>query len=330
MDRSVMTDIAGLERYASHLHPAILADIEKWTGHPQLAKLHAALTAHRTRKNFLNAWAEAIIARHLLRRGCDLEVEVPTPSGKACDFRVTLGGQEFFLHVKRLETDRPGRRKLTISSRLRYLERINRPYVVGVRWREGASDEQMQRLVRSASDFILHARVGDELVVHDDEGREIGGVLIVAPWEGPHVSLAIGLPSGFIDEAPRMRKLLRRAYRQFMPRAANVILICSSHADEHEEFENALLGSHVERWDAFPPRGRRIAHGRAADGFWQGQTCADSAVAGWFPFALEDERPRARLWFRPGALLDEDLRSTLRALFDDRAADSAAASRAGA
>jgi hypothetical protein len=317
-----MTEIGGLEQFAPQLHPAILADIESWADDDELGKLHAALTAHRTAKSFLDALAEAIVARQLLRRGCRLKIEVPTPRGKACDFQVITDALEFFLHVKRLKTDRPGRRKLTISSRLRYLERINRPYVVGVRWKDGVTDEDMQRLVRSASEFIQHARLGDELVVKDDHGEEIGGVLIVAPREGKHVSLVIGLPSGFIDEAPRMRKLLRRAYRQFMPRETNVILICSSHADDDEDFQNALLGSHVERWDAFPPRGRRIAHGRAADGFWQGQTYADSAVAGWFRFAPDQPRPGVRLSFRPGAEVDGALRQALEDLFEVAAGEA--------
>lgn len=323
-----MTDIGGLEKFAPRLHPAVLADINQWVGHGELGKLHARLNGHRTLKSFLDTWAEAIVARHLLRRDCELKLEVPTPGGKACDFQVTAGADEFYLHVKRLDTQRPAHKRLTISSRLRYLERINRPYVVGVRWQEGASDEQMQRLVRSAADFIMHARVGDELLVHGDDGREIGGVLIVAPWEGPHVSLAIGLPSGFIDEAPRLRKLLVRAYRQFMPKAANVILICSSQAEEHEDFANALLGSHVERWDAFPPRGRRIAHGRAADGFWHGQRYPDSAVSGWFRLAPQEESLGVKLWYRQGSPPDERLHRTLDDLFEVPG-DSAGPSRAG-
>ena len=234
---------------------------------------------------------------------------------KACDFEVTARGESFYLHVKRLDTEQPARRRLTISSRLRYLERIKRPYIVKVRWHEGTTDDQMQHLVRSASEFIEQARVGDELVVHDDDGREIGGVLVVAPWEGPDVLLAIGLPTGFIDEAPRIRRLLRRAYRQFMPRATNVILICTSRSEDHEEFENALFGSHIERWDTFPKRGERIAHGRAADGLWNGHRYTESMVAGWFRLHPAAESIRVELWFRDGHRIDEARCQLLRELF---------------
>ena len=101
---------------------------------------------------------------------------------------------------------------------------------------------------------------------------------------GSHVSLAIGLPSGFSDQTPRIHKLLNRAYQQFMPKAMNVILMCSRDPADVGDFQTALLGSHVERWDAVPPRGRRIAHGRAEDGFWYGGRFAESVVAGWFDF----------------------------------------------
>jgi hypothetical protein len=310
-----MTDEGGLNKFADLMHPAVAADIERWREDAALEKLFLALQGHTNRKSFLDVYAEALVARHLIQRGCSLAFEVPTPSGKACDFEVRHDGEPFYLHVKRVDTDRPGRRKLTISSRLRNLERIKRPYVVSIRWHEGAGDEQMQRLVRSATEFILHARVGDELVVRDDRGREIGGVLIVAPWEGAHVSLVIGLPSGFIDETQRMRKRLKRAYQQFMPKAWNVILICSSHLNEEDDFISALLGSHVERWDAFPPHGRRIAHGRAADGFWHGGRYADSRIAGWFRLTAADAAPNVQLVHRQGLAPSPRLCDTLTRLF---------------
>jgi hypothetical protein len=310
-----MTERGGLDKFGPRLHPDVVAEIGQWAGDPALHKLHAALQGHTRSRSFLDTFAEAMIARHLRRRGCELGFEIPTPSGKACDFEVGLDAYRFYLHVKRVDTQRPARKKLTISSRLRSLERIKRPYVVGIRWHEDATDEHMQRLVRSATDFIGHARVGDELVVHAEDGTEIGGVLIVAPWEGPHVTLVIGLPSGFIDEAPRMRKLMQRAYKQFMPRADNLILLCSSQSDDSDDFESALLGSHVERWDSFPPRGRRIAHGRAADGFWSGERYIESRAAGWFRLDPAADQIDARLWLREDVGVDARLRAALREVF---------------
>jgi hypothetical protein len=306
-----------IDRLAHELDPDVLTDIEAWADHDVLRKLHLALTGHTTPKAFLDTYAEALVARHLLTRGCDLQVEIETPGGKACDFEVAVAGERFYLHVKRLDTDRPGRRRLTISSRLRSLERIERPYVVSVRWREGARDRDLQRLVREATDFISHARVGDELVVRDQDGGEIGGVLIVAPWEGTHVTLVIGLPTGFIDDAPRMQRLMQRAYRQFMPRSENVILVCSSHGDEFDDFRAALLGAHVERWDTYPPRGRRIAHGRAEDGFWTERRYTDSRAAGWFRFSRDARELSVRLLTRDDPAPSKALRRALAAVFPD-------------
>lgn len=294
----------GLQLYQRQLHPDVVDDIRRWSEHPELAALYASLEAHTKPKTFFDTYAEAMVARHLQRQGCEMRLEVKTPAGKSCDFQVQQGDNRFYLHVKRLYTARPGRRKLAISLRLRVLERIERPYIVGVRWREALTDGQMQRFVTAASEFILQARVGDEHVVLDDERFELGGVRIVAPWEGATVSLVIGLPSGFIDETGRIYKLLRKAYEQFMPKAINVILICTSHDEDMADFESALRGQHVERWDTLPPRGRRIAHGRASDGFWEGASRLDSQVAGWFHFVPSDPDMRARLWFRETTPID--------------------------
>jgi len=296
-------------RLTAAMSADVVRDIESWKGDPQLGPLHAALHAHRAERTFLHAWDEALVARRLLACECDIRFEVPTPSGKRCDFEVTHGGEQFYLHVKRVNTDRPSKRSLPISSRLRILERIERPYIVNIRWHEHLTDEQMMRFVRQAEQFILRARVGDEHVIRDnaDDEQELGGLRILAPWDGTHVSLAIGLPEGFIDESLRMRRLMQRAQTQFMPRAVNVILLCSSHDDDAQDFETALLGTHIERWDRFPPRGRRIAHGRDADGFWHGGKNELSRFAGWFRFSLSDPQWRSRLWMRD----EHDVESTV-------------------
>jgi hypothetical protein len=229
---------------------------------------------------------------------------------------VDAGGRLFYLHVKRLNTDRGMRRHLTVSSRLRYLERIARPYVVSIHLRGELDDERMQRFVTSAATFIRHARVRDELVVRDEDGSELGSCRIVAPWQGSRVSLVFGLPTGFIDEAPRMRRLMRKAYQQFMHGSVNVILIGSSHADDDEDASTALLGSYIERWDAHPPRGQRVAHGRDVDGFWHGRRFPESSVAGWFHFLPHAAGLLCRLWFRPGANVDAPLRELLAEIFE--------------
>ncbi len=314
---STGTNIAGgLDRFRNDLDATVVDEVARWADQDELGKLYTSLQAIHDQEKFLNTYAEAMVARYLLARECELRVEVLTPVGRTCDFEVIHEGQKFFLHVKRLNTDRAVSKHLTVSSRLRYLERIARPYVVSVRLPEDLGDEKMQHFVTSAAEFIQRARIGDELVIRDDDGAEIGGCRIVAPWQGERVSLVLGLPSGFIDETPRIRRLMRKAYRQFMPGAINVILICSSDVEDAEDFGNALLGSHIERWDAPPPRGRRVAHGRDSDGFWHEQGFPASLAAGWFHFQPQAAALQCRLWIRPDADLETPVREMLIKLFN--------------
>jgi hypothetical protein len=301
--------------FGSYLHPRLRERIASWHADPELSRLASKLQSHSEQRMFLDAVAEAVIAQYLLDRGCTLRTEVQTPTGKTCDFEIHCDNQLFYLHVKRVNNERPQQRHLTISSRLRSLERVPRPYLVSIRWQAGLTDAQMQEFVTRAGDFIMHARVGDELVVHDSRNIELGGVLIVAPWDGTHVNLTIGLPTGFVDEAPRILRLMQRAHNQFMPRAVNVILVSTSHAEDVADFEAALLGAHIERWDRHPPVGSRIAHGRADDGFWSGTLHPDSLAAGWFRFAPDEASPQCRLWLRSPVTLPPASVATLTQLF---------------
>lgn len=316
----------GLGRFGLEVPREMRERIGAWSAHPALRPLLDTLGAQTTMKGFLDYWAEARVADLLLQRGCRLEWEVPTPSGRTCDFHVVHGDRQFYLHVKRLANEEHSARRLGISSRLRFLERIKRPFIVRVRWEEELSEERMQEFVERAAAFIKVSHVGDELTVRTESGSELGGVRIVAPWEGPHVSLAIGLPDGFIDEVPRMRRLLKKAHRQFMPRADNVILLASAGINDAADVETALLGSHEERWDTHPPRGRRVAYGRAADGFWSGRRRPMSRAGVWCQIGLERiELPR-RLFLREGSRLPPPLESLLRDLFE---AERTPGSRAG-
>lgn len=314
----------GLRQFEEQLCPAVVRSALQWRSHPELHKLLASLEGHTQPRTFFNVYAEAVIARHLLKHDCDVRFEVPTPGGKRCDFEVARDGAKFYLHVKRIETHAPVRKRLTVSSRLRILERIERPYIVNIRWHEGLTDRQMQDFVQQAEQFILHARVGDEMTAREKPrngaisshaARELGGLRILAPWNGTHVTLAIGMPSGFVDAAPRIRKLLVRAYQQFMPRAENVILMGTTSRNDADEFDAALLGSHIERWDTHPPSGRRVAHGRATDGFWSDKHYEQSRAASWFRFTPKLPTLETRLWMRDGASLKPEVESLLRELF---------------
>jgi hypothetical protein len=290
--------------------PELLAAVDGWRGAHPLARLRESLLAHQREgklKRRRDVLAEAMVGRHLLAAGCDVAFEVPTPAGRTCDFRVSDGDRVFYLHVKRL-AGRVRDRTLTISSRLRVLEQVRRPCTASIRWRPDADDAAMMRLVAEAERFLMRASIGDELIVREQPGGpEIGGVRIIGPGEGSRVTLVIGLPEGLGDAVPRVRRLMERAEAQFMPRAVNLVLIGVEVPADRELVREALLGSHEERWDAFPPRGRRVAVGRAADGFWSGSRHAESRVAGWFVF--EPERPLSvELEFREVPAVDEEAR----------------------
>ncbi len=309
--------VKGLDKWAEELDAALVARVRQWRQLPGLASLLESLQAQKQRVRFFDLWTEAIIADRLVEQGCDLEAEVETPSGRTCDFRVRFDGLEWYLHVKRVNDEKAEARRLAISPRLRVLEQIERPFIVRIRWRQDLGDDAMQQLVVRASEFLQLARLGDELTVRDEAGLEVGAVRVVGPWDGPTVSLVIGLPDGFIDQSHRIRRLLDKAYRQFMPRADNIVLVAGSRLDVSTDFEAALLGSTEERWDAHPPRGARVAWGRAADGFWSGASRPESRICGWCrvdPVGPRGENLHTSLHFREDPPPVDPLRSQVASL----------------
>jgi len=305
----------GLDQFANDLNPAIVGMIRSWQGDDELDQLYHRLQARKTRRGFLDSFAEALVALHARRSGCSIQVEVPTPSGKTCDLLLERDGVKLFVHVKRLGSRKPTSKRLKISSRLRILEQIEKHWVVKVRWKETLDDVEMQEFVTQAASFIETARLGDEHVVRDDYGEDLGGVKIVAPHDGQRVSLVIGLPSGFVDESPRIDRLLHRAQKQFMPKETNLILVCTPHLEGVGDVEAALLGSHIERWDENPAKGKRVAHGRSEDGFWKQNQMLESQLAGWFWLAPMHHEYQGKLWFRDNSDLPSAVVQLARDIF---------------
>ena len=287
----------GLDRYQTELSSEVLERVRSWNSQPELSVLLERLRHTLDRRPFMDVWAEAMVADRFHRAGCELAVEVPTPNGRSCDLRVRRDGREFFVHIKRLHAGRRSRH-IRISPRLRVLEGIRRPWLVRIRWADGLTDEDMQELVVRCSEFLLHANLGDELTVRSEHGHELGGIRVVAPWEGKTVSLAIGLPEGFQERGQKIRRVMERAMRQFMPGSDNIIMVATPYADDLADFDSALLGSNIEQWNPSQPPGQRMNWGRAEDGFWQGRAREASQVMGWFRFRPSADDLDVTLRFR--------------------------------
>ncbi len=256
------------------------------------------------------ALAEARVARRLLGAGCDLEIELPTPNGRTCDFEVTVEDKKFFLHVKCLHSeavDRPA-----LPSFLRSIEQVKRPFLVEVDWRPGLKDPELARFAAAAREFVTEARLGEELLHRDLEGHPAGSVRITTPLATNRAVVAVAQCTPTL--VSRVGRLLERAYVQFMPKGENVILVLTEDTAHERLVDLALLGTYVERWDKIPRSGRRVAHGRAEDGFWSGGRFDLSRVVGWMQ--LDSEVIPTRLWFRHEDLPVEPMRSTIISALD--------------
>ena len=306
----------GLDAFANDLNPAIVGMIRSWQGDQELDVLYRRIQASKTRRGFLDCFAETLVAGHARQAGCQVAVEIPTPTGKTVDMHIQKDGRSLFVHVKRLGGTRTTSRRLTISSRLRILEKINRSFVVKIRWHDRLDDEAMQYFVMAAGKFIERASLGDEHVVLGEDGNELGGVKIVAPNDAKRVSLVIGFPDGFVDHTERVVRLIRRAQQQFMPKEANVVLVCTPNVTGVEYVKSALYGSHEERWDTHPPRGSRVAVGRSDDGLWNGNQFTESQLGGWFWLAPMHHEYQGKLWIREGNSLQLEVADLACDLFD--------------
>ncbi|MEC8733489.1 MAG: hypothetical protein VX684_12375 [Planctomycetota bacterium] len=249
--------------------------------------------------------AEARVARRLLRTGCDIAHELPTPNGRTCDFEVQVNDRRFYLHVKCPRISHVPRPPL--PSCLRVIEQVPRPYLVEVGWRADLDETQLTDLAQAVGRFLHEATIGEELLHRDRAGRVAGNARVVATVEGDRA--VVSVHSYRTKAIERVGRSLERAYEQFMPGGENVILVLTEDRMHDQLVDLALLGTHVQRWDRIPRDNRLVAHGRAEDGFWSGQRCERSRVVGWMQ--LETEAPATRIWHRFPDEPDEPLRELI-------------------
>lgn len=246
---------------------------------------------------------EAALGLRLLEIGCTLRVEVLGPRGRRCDFLAARGDHTLAIHVKQMPAAPPSR---TFDGRERAFESITRPVAVALR-RRPMTDDRWRRLLPELRRFLELASVGEEQRHLDARGREVLSARILGPVPGERLRL-IPVGGGELDAGiARFRRLLERAHGQFLSEHPNLILFGSvverPAAASLYALEAALLGTQVERWDRFPRKGHRVAHGRADDGFWHGRRHERSGFAGWFAAAApEPQRPGG--WWDRDALLE--------------------------
>ncbi len=242
---------------------------------------------------------EILLAKQLAARGFAVRSEVATASGKSCDIVAKRGALLLHLHVKSLEADDAliAPRSPRIPRALRNLEQVARRLLIEVEWTPGLSSAALESTADAMRTFLLRASVGDECVVRSSRGNVRGRCRVRSPRDRVGVALARGIADDHTVAVGRVARLLRKARAQFLSGGENVVVLFGPKSSQWL-FEEALLGTPVERWDALPRRGERVAMGRADDGFWRAGSRDHSRIAVWR--SLESFRDDSVVWIRPG------------------------------
>ncbi|MBL7184922.1 MAG: hypothetical protein ISS70_01240 [Phycisphaerae bacterium] len=258
---------SGLKIFERNLHPEVVDEIGGWAEHPELSKLLEKLESIRGWEQFLDHYAEALIARHLIGHGCELEVEVPTINGKKADFRVSEGNQTFYIHVKRLNFDKEMRNDLKVGTRLDSLRREG----FGFSFSKSLTDDEMQQFCKEAFRLSKELVNGESKEVTSKTGEMLGECHRMK--RGQSITIYSAKDG---DCSDRFLKKLKSAYRQFMPDCVNVILVRSAWRDD-DSIESLR---------------------ESADDFWSdgGHPC--SSIVGWFVFDPRGDSVDFELFFR--------------------------------
>ncbi len=210
------------------------------------------------------------------------------------------------MHVKLL--DLPTTSPPPLPRWLQALE-VSRPVLVGIEHAHRAPSERPRRVSHAERDelvrFLRAGSIGDVHGISRQAGDQSAPAFLVRILghradRVRRVQYVLGAGADPALDAARLRRLLDRAFVQFMPRMSNLIVICGPH-DRSLAFDFALLGRPMERWDRFPRRGERVAVGRSDDGFWAGRSRPESRAVLWVPTTGRGADRRPVLLERSGA-----------------------------
>lgn len=249
---------SGFKKFEKDLNPEVVAEIKGWEKYPELSKLLKKLQSTKDWEQFLDYYAEAMVARHLIRQGCELQVEFPTANGKNADFKVSKVSDTFFIHVKRLNFDEEMQHDLNIGTRLDSLRKKG----IGYLFNKSLTDEEMQYFYKEANRFSKKSKAGERKVITSRIGEVLGECDKVK--NGQPTTTVYSVKD--VDESHRFSNKLKEAYKQFMPDGLNVILATSAWRDDAsiEDLREAVddfwfVGKHrfsnIIGWFTFEPRG---------------------------------------------------------------------------
>ena len=285
---------------------------------PELGKIIDELDRRDQWQRFLDTYAEALIARHLRRQGCELRVEVPTRGRKLADLRCTRDGCSFLIHIKRLNDDKDSQRRRGLVRRLDSLARVRRPLILQVDFDPTLTDVQMQDFVRGAKSFAKKASVRDNVVIRAHSGARLGSCEIIGEHSGEYVRVGTSLPISRSADDKRFTGRLKEACGQFDPREENIILAASAWEVNRRDLQRALLGTSVAvNESANDPL--HVPPCEPTPGSFWGQY-SRSRVVGWFYFSPGEDLLQYQLWVRPCCELDQPVANLLRAVFGPQAA----------
>jgi hypothetical protein len=259
----------GLDLFAKNLCPDDVAKVKGWSKHPGLSALLTKLDSMKKWQQFLDHYAEAMVALHLMRQTCELEYEVPTVNGRSADFKVSKDANVLFAHIKRVNLDAATAKHLRIATRLCSLREIRRPILVTFTFSKSLTDQEMQYCCKEATQFVETADEGDKTEIMNTAGESLVELEIGPRHNGQHVRLDLVGPGTDGGDESRIRKQLGHAYDQFMPGFENVILVTAYWSDEGsvEDLKDTLEefwtnGNHplsnAVVYFTFDPKGGRI------------------------------------------------------------------------
>ncbi len=274
-----------------HINSLVLNEINSWEADTELSKLLKTIRSAKNQESFLDHYAEAMVARYFIIRGCSLKVEVLTVNGRTADFRVAKDKYTFFVHIKRLNLEQVIQKELKAISRLRNLRKIHKAVDVKISLLRRLTDNEMQEVYRQAKECIKNSKVDDRITIKNATGITLAKCE-VSPKKGKGKNGRFDiLPKLWApNDRKRLYDKLSQTYKQFMPESLNVILVTSRLVDAFDDFEKSLLDS---------------------TGFWSNEKHPDSNMVGWFKFDTDDYI-NFRIWYRDGRKIPVEIKNIFR------------------